>query len=89
MPLAGSSAGVIVNNKIMVASLFRAVPAERFDEAKNIFLRIRDEWRVPLEVVNDGDVTALAGAMSLKANGLLGLAMGSSQAAVFSLPKVA
>ncbi len=69
--IGGSSAGVIVNNKIMVASLLRAVPASRFDEAKNTFLRIRDEWRVPLEVANDGDVTALAGAMSLKTTGVL------------------
>ncbi|HLP76191.1 MAG TPA: ROK family protein, partial [Candidatus Paceibacterota bacterium] len=67
--IGGSSAGVIVGNKFMVASLLRAVPPERFDEAKNIFLRIRDEWRVPLEVANDGDVTALAGAMSLKKHG--------------------
>src|ERR1051326_5403439 len=66
--IGGSSAGVIVDNKIMVASLFRAVPAAQFDKAKNIFLRLRDEWRVPLEVANDGDVTALAGAMSLNAN---------------------
>lgn len=79
--IGGSSAGVIVDNRIMVASLFRAVPLDRFHEAKNIFLRIRDEWKVPLEVANDGDVTALAGAMSLKADGLLGIAMGSSQAA--------
>jgi predicted NBD/HSP70 family sugar kinase len=83
----GSSAGVIVNNKIMVASLLRAVPASRFDEAKNIFLRIRDEWRVPVEVANDGDVTALAGAMSLKENGLLGIALGSSQAAGYLTPR--
>src|SRR5207253_2196782 len=68
--IGGSSAGVIVDNKIMVASLFRAVPLEKFDRAKNLFLRIRDKWRVPLEVANDGDVTALAGAMSLKANSL-------------------
>jgi predicted NBD/HSP70 family sugar kinase len=79
--IGGSSAGVIVNNKIMVASLFRAVPLAQFDRAKNIFLRIRDEWKVPLEVANDGDVTALAGAMTLNTNGLLGVAMGSSQAA--------
>ncbi|MSR64607.1 MAG: ROK family protein [Verrucomicrobiae bacterium] len=79
--IGGSSAGVIVDNQIMVASLFRAVPAAQFDKAKNIFLRLRDEWRVPLEVANDGDVTALAGAMSLKANAMLGVAMGSSQAA--------
>ncbi len=78
--IGGSSAGVIVDNKIMVASLFRAVPAEKFDDAKNIFLRLRREWNVPLEVMNDGDVTALAGAMSLKTNAMLGIAMGSSQA---------
>ncbi len=79
--IGGSSAGVIVNNLFMVASLLRAIPANRFDEAKKLFTRIRDEWRVPVEVANDGDVTALAGAMSLKENGLLGIAMGSSQAA--------
>jgi predicted NBD/HSP70 family sugar kinase len=85
--IGGSSAGVIVNNKFMVASLLRAVPPEHFDRAKNIFLRIRDEWKVPLEVANDGDVTALAGAMSLKAHGLLGIAMGSSQAVGYLNPQ--
>jgi predicted NBD/HSP70 family sugar kinase len=35
---------------------------------------------VPLEIVNDGDVTALAGSMSLEDNGVLGIAMGSSEA---------
>lgn len=84
--IGGSSAGVIVDNQIKVASLMRAVPAARFAEAKNIFLRIRDEWKVPVEVANDGDVTALAGAMSLKVNGLLGIAMGSSQAAGYINP---
>lgn len=79
--IGGSTAGVVVDNKIMVASLFRAVPAAKFDGAKNIFARLRDEWRVPFEVANDGDVTALAGAMSLKVNGVLGIALGSSQAA--------
>jgi len=84
--IGGSSAGVIVDNKIMVASLFRAVPQAKFDAAKNIFLRLRDEWKVPLEVANDGDVTALAGAMSLQTNAMLGVAMGSSQAAGYLNP---
>lgn len=84
--IGGSSAGVIVDNQIKVASLLRAVPPERFAEAKNMFLRIRDEWKAPLEVANDGDVTALAGALSLKVNGLLGIAMGSSQAAGYINP---
>jgi predicted NBD/HSP70 family sugar kinase len=85
--IGGSTAGVVVGNKIMVASLFRAVPAAKFDEAKNIFTRLRDEWRVPFEVANDGDVTALAGAMSLKVNGVLGIALGSSQAAGYLNPE--
>lgn len=84
--IGGSSAGVIVNNRIMVASLFRAVPADKFDQAKNIFLRLREEWKVPMDVVNDGDVTALAGAMSLNATAMLGVAMGSSEAAGYMNP---
>ena len=81
--IGGSTAGVVVENRIMVASLFRAVPREKFSAAQDIFLRLRKEWGVPLEVANDGDVTALAGAMSLNANALLGVAMGSSEAAGF------
>jgi len=79
--IGGSSAGVYVNNRPMVASLYRGIPAEKFDRIKNMFLRIRDEFGVPLEVVNDGDVTALAGSMSLEDNEVLGVAMGSSEAA--------
>ncbi len=79
--IGGSSAGIYVDNQPMVASLFRGIPAERFDEVKQLFLRIRAELNVPLEVINDGDVTALAGSMSLEDNGVLGIAMGSSQAA--------
>ena len=79
--IGGSSAGIYINNRPMVASLFRGIPQEQFGEIKNLFLRIRDEMGVPLEVINDGDVTALAGAMSLEDNGVLGIALGSSEAA--------
>lgn len=79
--IGGSSAGIIINNRPMVASLFRSVPPERFSEVHNLFLRIQEEMKVPLEVINDGDVTALAGSMSLEDNAVLGIAMGSSQAA--------
>lgn len=78
--IGGSSAGVYVDNRPMVASLFRGIPAERYDAIRSMFLRIRDEFGVPLEVINDGDVTALAGAMSLDDDGVLGIAMGSSEA---------
>ncbi len=81
--IGGSSAGVIVDNEIRVASLLRSIPAELFPQAAAVFKRIRDEWNVPLVVMNDGDVTALAGALSLGENGMLGIAMGSSEAAGF------
>jgi predicted NBD/HSP70 family sugar kinase len=79
--IGGSSAGIYVENRPMVASLFRGIPQERFGEIKNMFLRIREEMGVPLEVMNDGDVTALAGSMSIDDNGILGIALGSSEAA--------
>lgn len=79
--IGGSSAGIIVDNEFRVASLLRSVPPERYGEAQQLFRRLQREWQVPLEVANDGDVTALAGAMSLGENGVLGVAMGSSEAA--------
>jgi len=79
--IGGSSAGIYIDNRPMVASLFRGIPQERFGEVKNLFLRIREEMGIPLEIINDGDVTALAGSMSLEDNGILGIAMGSSEAA--------
>ena len=78
--IGGSAAGVYVNNRAMVASLFRAVPKERFHEVHDLFLRIGREMGVPLTIVNDGEVTALAGSMSLEDNGVLGVALGSSEA---------
>ena len=77
-----SSAGVYVDNRAMVASLFLKVPEELYDQkVKNIYLRAAEEFNVPIEVANDGDVTALAGAMSLEKNKILGIAMGTSEAA--------
>lgn len=80
--IGGSSAGVYVNNRVKVASLFRGVPEDLFNSrVKNIFLELQRAWNgIPFEVVNDGEVTALAGAMSISENGVLGIAMGSSQA---------
>jgi predicted NBD/HSP70 family sugar kinase len=85
--IGGSSAGVYVNNRPMVASLFRGIPKDRFDQVRNMFLRIRDELGAPLEVVNDGEVTALAGSMALEDSGVLGIALGSSQAAGYVTPR--
>lgn len=84
--IGGSSAGVIVDNRFMVASLLRSIPADKLPQARDLFLRLREEWGVPFEVANDGDITALAGAMSLGVTGLLGIAMGSSEAAGYINP---
>ena len=81
--IGGSSAGIIVDNEIRVASLLRAIPKKDFPQAAKLFKRIQQEWNVPLVMMNDGDVTALAGALSLRKRGMLGLALGSSEAAGF------
>jgi len=81
--IGGSAAGDYVNNEVRVASLFRGLSEEDFDRhARKIFHRLREEWgNIPFEVANDGEVTALAGSMSLNDNGVLGVAMGTSMAA--------
>ena len=80
-----STAGVVVGNRIMTSSLFLKVKNENpeaFEKVvKNIYTDIAKELgNVPIEVANDGDVTALAGAMDLGDNNVLGVAMGTSEA---------
>ena len=78
-----SSAGCYVNNKIMTASLFLKVDEADWDKyVKNMYIDVAREIgeNIPLEVANDGDVTALAGAMNLEDNSVLGIAMGTSEA---------
>ena len=77
-----SSAGVFVDNKAMVASLFIKVDKKKHgDFIKNIYINVAKEMgNVPLEVANDGDVTALAGSIDLNDNQVLGIAMGTSEA---------
>jgi predicted NBD/HSP70 family sugar kinase len=77
-----SAAGIYIDNRVMVASLFNKVPEDLFNsKIKDIFFNIQKEMgEVPLVVANDGDVTALAGAMELNDTNVLGLAMGTSEA---------
>ena len=78
-----SSAGVFINDRTMVASLFLKVPKDAFDaKVKDIYIRaVKDTFGdIPFAVCNDGDVSALAGAMSLGDNNVLGIAMGTSEA---------
>ena len=76
-----SSAGVFIGNAPMVSSLFIKVPRDRREEVKTVFDRAAKEiGDVPIVVANDGDVTALAGAMSMEQGCVMGLAMGTSEA---------
>ena len=80
-----STAGVVIGNRIMTSSLFLKVKNENpeaFEKVvKNIYTDIAKELGgVPIEVANDGDVTALAGAMDLDDTNVLGVAMGTSEA---------
>jgi predicted NBD/HSP70 family sugar kinase len=87
--IGGSAAGVYVNNRVRVASLFRGVPEELFrSRVKDLFLELKREWNnIPFEVVNDGEVTALAGAMELREGGVLGIALGTSTAGGYVTPE--
>ncbi len=79
--IGGSAAGVYVDNEVRSASLFRSVSDADFGRARNLFHDIQAAWGgVPFAVANDGDVTALAGAMAASVGGLLGISMGSSEA---------
>ena len=86
--IGGSAAGVYVNNRVKAGSLFRGVPQAVFDaRVRDLFLEVRKAWNdVPFEVVNDGEVTALAGSMSLGENAILGIALGTSTAAGYVTP---
>ena len=76
-----SSAGVFVGNAPMVASLFIKVPRSNWDKVKTIYDRAAAEiGDVPIVVANDGDVSALAGAMGLGVGNIMGIAMGTSEA---------
>ncbi len=86
--IGGSAAGVYVSNEVRAASLFRGVSSSDFEQhIRRMFFTLQERWGgVPFEVVNDGEVTALAGAMSMNDNAVLGVSMGTSQAGGYVTP---
>jgi predicted NBD/HSP70 family sugar kinase len=86
--IGGSAAGVYIDSEPRVASIFRGLSAEQFEsEARPMFHRLRERWNsVPLLVVNDGEVAALGASMALQDNAVLGISMGTSQAAGYVTP---
>lgn len=86
--IGGSAAGVYIDNEPRVGSLFRGISKQDFnDHIRKIFKGIKKDWgNVPFEVANDGDVTAIAGAMAINDNAVLGISMGTSLAAGYINP---
>lgn len=86
--IGGSAAGVYVNNEVRGGSLYRGIPEELFEtQIRHLFKNLQKEWNVPLEIVNDGEVAALAGAMELNDDSVLGISMGTSLAAGYVTPE--
>ena len=78
-----STAGVTIDNRMTISSLFIKVPKELHTQhVRNIYVDCAREIGadIPLAVANDGDVTALAGSMDLNDGSVLGIAMGTSEA---------
>ena len=74
-----STAGIVIDNSIRVSSLIREIPPSEHNQVKRLFYDIAAELGdVSLAVANDGEVTALAGALELAAGNLLGLTLGTS-----------
>jgi hypothetical protein len=87
--IGGSAAGIYVHNEARVGSLFRGVPEDVFDsQVRRLFFGVQEKWGgVPFEIVNDGEVTALAGSMASGDTGVLGVAMGTSEAVGYVTPE--
>lgn len=82
--IGGSAAGIYINNDVRVASLFRGITDKEVfnNTVRPMFKDIgaKEFPGVPFDVINDGEVTALAGSISMNSNGVLGVALGTSQA---------
>jgi len=81
--IGGSATGTVSGkNEATWCDIFPNVPPDVYKEkVVDIFVRIAKELAgdVPLKVINDGEVTALAAVTKIKAGKVLGISMGSSE----------
>lgn len=79
----GSATGTVSgDNDATWCDIFPNVPADVYKEkVVDIFKRISKEVAgdVPLKVINDGEVTALAAVQKIKCGNVMGISMGSSE----------
>eukprot|EP00929_Paragymnodinium_shiwhaense_P034586 TRINITY_DN1879_c0_g2_i10.p1 TRINITY_DN1879_c0_g2~~TRINITY_DN1879_c0_g2_i10.p1 ORF type:complete len:491 (-),score=163.38 TRINITY_DN1879_c0_g2_i10:132-1604(-) len=81
--IGGSATGTVgANNEATWCDIFPNVPPDVYKaKVVDIFQRIAKELAgdVPLKVINDGEVTALAAVQKIKAGNVMGISMGSSE----------
>lgn len=80
--IGGSATGTVSgDNEATWCDIFPCVPPDVYKaKVVDIFKRLAKEFGdVPLRVINDGEVTALAGMLMVKQGNLLGISMGSSE----------
>merc|ERR1712070_730237 len=86
--IGGSATGTVSGaNEATWCDIFPNVPPDVYKEkVVDIFVRIAKELAgdVPLKVINDGEVTALAAVQKIKAGNVLGVSMGSSEGAGYA-----
>merc|ERR1719311_653844 len=79
----GSATGTVsADNEAVWCDIFPCVPPDVYKEkVVDIFKRITKEVAgdVPLKVINDGEVTALAAAQKIQKGNVMGISMGSSE----------
>jgi predicted NBD/HSP70 family sugar kinase len=79
----GSATGTVSDkNEATWCDIFPNVPTDVYKEkVVDIFVRMAKEVAgdVPLKVINDGEVTALAAYQKIKAGNIMGISMGSSE----------
>jgi len=81
--IGGSATGTVgPNNEATWCDIFPCVPPDVYQrDVVPIFQRLAKEFgeNIPLRVINDGEVTALAAILKIKAGNVLGISMGSSE----------
>jgi len=81
--IGGSATGTIsADNEATWCDIFPNVPPDVYKvKVVDIFKRLAQEMApgVPLKVINDGEVTALAAVQKIKAGNVMGISMGSSE----------
>ncbi|CAE7817537.1 SPAC4G8.04 [Symbiodinium sp. CCMP2456] len=86
--IGGSATGTVsAHNEATWCDIFPNVPPDVYKEkVVDIFVRLGKEIAgdVPLKVINDGEVTALAAVQKIKSGNVMGISMGSSEGAGYA-----